>query len=336
MKWRLWTVVALVVASCAAPEAPEAWDIQRIAPADDELTSDPTVCDDVRTLALGSHADDSDLGPTLDELARLSAVVGATSTLPALNQFRTLEDSPGLSAVEKFAARHDRLVEASILIDNATWDACAIPAFTALYAASGFAECHFEMEIPVGGYTVVDEPGSCRSLDRPTFLPCFSDVDGHLPVDCVSGEIVQANGDRWVEAGPPHPVTIKRPEPDVVETLPVIASTGTTECAKLVALFQNGDPPNGVAPDFRRLSRAARDLDADAQDLVQQFVEANEITPNFTEFEALVTELDEVTAETCGFPIISAWGSITEALGQLPCWIETGMPYPAYEQADCV
>ena len=90
-----------------------------------------------------------------------------------------------------------------------------------------------------------------------------------------------------------------------------------------------------IAPDFGRLSRAARDLDADAQDLVQQFVEANEITPNFTEFEALVTELDGVTAETCGFPIISAWGSITEALGQLPCWIETGVPYPAFEQADC-
>lgn len=335
MKWRLWIVVALVAASCAAPEAPEGWDIQRLAPADDELTSDPTVCDDVRTLALGSHADDSDLGPTLDELARLSAVVGATSALPALNQFRTLEDSPSLSAVEESTARHDRLVEASILIDNATWDACAIPAFTALYAASGFAECHFEMEIPVGGYTMVDEPGSCRSLGRPTFLPCFSDVDGHLPVDCVSGEIVQADGDRWVEAGPPHPGTIERPDPDVVETLPVIASTGATECARLVALFQNGDPPNGVAPDFRRLARAARDLDADAQDLVQQFVEANEVTPSFTEFEALVAQLDRVTADACGFPIVSAWGSILEQVDEPPCWTETGVPYPAYEQTSC-
>jgi hypothetical protein len=344
MKRWLWPVVALVVAliaaSCAAPDPPDAWAVQRLTPTED-VVADPGVCDDVRALALGSRADDTDIGPTLDELGRISAVVGASAALPDLNALRALDDETDLSDLELGARRHDLLLAAAEIIDDATSAVCEIPAFSALYAATGFADCYFPMEIAVGAYTLAGNPGTCTSQGRPTFLPCWTTDGSHLPVDCVSGEIVQAVNDRWETAGPPRPVVIGRPVPAQSDGPPLVAPTGAAACADLTGLFLVNDAPNGSAPEFDRLAAAAAGLDPSIQDLVNRFIEANNIgpdgsAPSFAEFEALVAELDRATADLCGFPLVSAWASLTGPLDQLPCWEPTGAPYPAFTRADCV
>jgi hypothetical protein len=339
MKWWTWIVVSIVVAllaaSCASPEPTDAWAVQRLTPVEDVVTGG-TVCDDVRTLALGALAAETDLEPTLDELARIAAVVGATDALPALNELRALAADTESSESELAVDRHDLLFTAGNAIDDATSVACEVPAFSALYATSGFPDCFFEMEIAVGAYTVAGEPGDCRQEGRPTFLPCWGTEGDHLPVDCVSGEIVQAVGDRWVAAGAPREIVIERPVLVESEGPPLVAPTNTDACRSLTELFQSGDSPNGAIPDFDRLAAAARSLDPATLDLVARFIEANTSLPDLTEFETLVAELDEVTADECGLPIVSAWASLVGPVDQLPCWTETGVPYPAYTQSPCV
>lgn len=333
-------VVALIAASCAAPEPPDAWAVQRLTPTE-EVVADPGVCDDVRALALGSRADDTDIGPTLDELARISAIVGATAALPDLDAFRDLDDETDLSDLELGARRHDLLAAAAEIIDDATSRVCEIPAFSALYATTGFADCYFSMEIAVGAYTLADDPGTCSSAGRPTFLPCWTTDGSHLPVDCVSGEIVQAVNGRWEEAGPPRVVVINRPDPVAPDERPPIVPTDTAACGGLTGLFLAGDAPNGSAPDFDRLAAVTAGMGPAIEALVLRFIEANDIgtdesAPSFADFEALVAELDQATADLCGFPLVSAWASLTGPLDQLPCWTPTGGSYPAFTPAECV
>lgn len=332
----MWVVVALFAASCASPEPPGEWAVQRVSPPDEEIVvADPTICDDIRTLATGSHAAETELDPTLDELARISAVVGATAALPLISDVRALEGTDGSTELEIAALRHDALLGAAAVIDDATAALCAVPAFSALYATSGFPECHFPMEIAVGAYTTVGEPGSCRAEGRPDFLPCWSTDGTHLPLDCVSGEIVRAFGTRWDTAGPPTPFVLERPEPAIPEGPPIVAPTEAPECADLAGLFLDRSVSEGSFLDFAELAFAAADLDAATRRLVAEFVEAAEVTPSFAEFEALVSELDRVTATTCGLPIVSAAASLGGGIDQLPCWTPTGIPYPSYETIAC-
>jgi len=335
MKSWPWMVVLLLAASCAAPEAPEAWSVQRVTP-NDERVEDVGVCADLRTLALGSHAHETDLDSTLTELARLAATTGATDALPLLNNLGEVATDLTLSETDRRVQQHDLLVLASRSIDASTAATCGVPAFSALYAASGFPECHFELEIPIAGYTSVGSPGTCSADGRPTFLPCWSDDGDHLAVDCVSGEVVQASGDRWVVAGEPRTITIDRFDPDAEPGPEIVSADPSTECMALTGLFTAAPLPNGTIPDFDRLAASASGLPTDVQNQIADFIAASVNPPSFDEFEALVAALDGSTANACGFPLVSAWASITTPVDTLPCWTPTGVPYPAYETADCV
>jgi hypothetical protein len=332
MTSRLWFVVLLLAASCAPPERHEAWAVQRVTPTDrvEEITG---VCQDVRTLALGSHADETALEGTLDELARLAATTGATAALPLLSDIGALSADTTLSAHTIAVQQHDLLVLASRSIDTATATACGIPAFSALYATSGFPDCHFEMEIPVAAYTNVGEAGTCSADGRPTFLPCWTDDGHHLPIDCVGGEIVQAVGDRWDPAGEPRIVEIDRVDPGAPEGPEVLAPSDVPECVGLAALFETEAPS---VSKIDRLVDATAMLDSEIRGLVGEFIAATVDPPDLAEFESIVSSLDSATAQACGVPVASALASIPTAVTQLPCWTPTGNPYPAYEILDCL
>ncbi|MEZ5166411.1 MAG: hypothetical protein R2695_07930 [Acidimicrobiales bacterium] len=220
-------------------------------------------------------------------------------------------------------------------IDELTAEQCDVPAFTAMYAVGGFADCHFELEIAVAAYTAEPSDRGCTSEGRPTYLPCFAADGDHLPVDCVSGEIVAAVGDRWDPAGEPRAVEIDRPVAPTTTGPAVIAPAPSPECAALGALFTADPMPNGLVPDLDRLLAAVQDLPPDVRGLADDFVQANRTSPDIVTFESLVAELDHRTAATCGLPLVSAWSAITTPVTALPCWIATGVAYPAYERTDC-
>lgn len=334
MKWSLWIALVLLAASCAAPDRPEAWSVQRVTPTDEvEELSD--VCQDVRTLALGSHADEETLDGTLEELARLAATTGATDALPLLSDVAALADDETISPHRRAVQQHDMMVLASRSIDDATARACAIPGFSALYATTGFADCHFEMEIPIAAYTLPGTAGTCSTEGRPAFLPCWSDDGDHLAIDCVSKEIVSAVGERWEPAGEPRVITIDRTDPDALPEPEAIEPTGATECRSLRALFSSSPLPNGSTPDFDRLVTASRGLDTDVRSQIAAFITATIDPPVFSEFETLVAALDDATVEACGLPIVSAWASITTPQTDTLCWLPTDSSYPAYAPADC-
>ena len=339
MKWKLalavsWLAVSSLAASCAAPEPPEEWVVQRVTPTEVREESGG-VCHDVRVLALGSHAHEATLDGTLDELARLAALTGATEALPLLTRIDTLDDDAELTPHQRGVERHDLLVLASRSIDDATSAACELPAFSALYATTGFPDCHFEMELPVAAYTRADSPGTCSTDGRPDFLPCWTDDGDHLAVDCVSGEIVTAAGEWWEPAGPPRLVTIDRTDPDAEPGPELVRADPSTACRSLTDLFARTPLPNGSSPDFDALTRAAAALSPDVRAQIDDFITATIDPPSFDEFEALVSALDASTATDCGFPLVSAWASITTPVADLPCWLPTGVPYPAYEIVDC-
>ena len=98
---------------------------------------------------------------------------------------------------QRAVAIHDLLVLASRTIDDSSSESCGIPAFSATYAASGFPSCRFQINIPVAGYTLLDEAPSCVPSAGPDFLPCWSNDGNHVAVDCVTKELVHADGERW-------------------------------------------------------------------------------------------------------------------------------------------
>lgn len=335
MFWRLAVALVVLAASCSAPEPPESWSVQRVSPPDESSDGNDELCDTVRSFALGSLAESPTLGTTVDELARVGAMAGATAALPLLGELQAaISASPEPPDQAAFVQRHDLLVSAGTTIDVATAASCELPLFSALYATTGFPDCHFELEIPVAAYTRLGEAGTCSMEGRPSFLPCWSRDGEHLPVDCVSEEVLQADGDRWLPAGPPRSVSIDRSGIDTDGPV-LVTTTNASECRALLGLFEGDDLPNGVISDFDRLRDAAADLDADTRDLIDQFINANVDPPSFDVFEVLVASLDAATAGACGFPLVSAWVSILEPITESPCWLETGDPYPAYQQADC-
>ncbi|MFT7610360.1 MAG: hypothetical protein ACI9MX_003444, partial [Candidatus Aldehydirespiratoraceae bacterium] len=201
MSWRSWIVALLLAASCAAPEPPEAWSVERVTPLEDGAP-DETVCNDIRVFALGETI--ADLDATLTELARISALTGATAALPLLEDIVESRLDPTAPIDQQAVATHDLLVLASRTIDDASSDSCGIPAFSAMYAASGFPSCYFEVDIPVAGYTLLNEAPLCDPNSGPDSLPCWSNDGNHVAVDCVTEELVHADGKRWVPAGEPR------------------------------------------------------------------------------------------------------------------------------------
>ena len=332
MKWSLLLVVLMFGASCGSPEPTDAWAVREAERTEDVEEPTDDVCDDIRTFALGSHGDDTNLDNTLEELARLAAVTGATAALPLLNDIAALAEDTTMSDHRRGVEQHDLMVSAGQAIDDATSTACGLPGFSALYAASGFPDCHFEMEIPIAAYTTSGTPGQCTTEGRPDFLPCWSADGDHLAVDCVTNEIVTAVGDRWDPAGPPRVFEIDRTDPDEEPGPAVIMVGNAPECAGLAALFGTDA---ALVSDFDRLTDATASLDSDIRAQIADFLRATVDPPSLDEFEAMVAALDASTAEACGLPLVSAWVSLSSAVDTLPCWISTGERYPAYEQTAC-
>lgn len=345
MNWSRFVLVlalgALVATSCAAPDTHEAWRVNREAPSSQPNPVDDEVCDDARALALGSLAGDPSIVPTLEELARIGALVGATPALPALNRIIEILDEGG-----DHVDIHDDLVTASESVDAATRGACRVPLFSATYAATGWPSCHGELTIPVAGYTVLGE--SCGSEPLPDALPCFTDTAPFLPINCNTGETVQLVDGEWEEAGEPREVLRPvRPEPESEsDPEPERPTTTTTvqvlvepldasECRSLFALFAGPDPVDGSEADLDRLPSATRGLGEEIRQLVDAFVAANAEPPDLSEFEALVRELDLATAARCGLPLVSALDALAGGVDELPCWSATGGAYPAHIVREC-
>ncbi|GJM39444.1 MAG: hypothetical protein DHS20C19_28110 [Acidimicrobiales bacterium] len=333
MKWKLWITGLVLAASCAGPQPPDAWSVERVT-TDEEVLSD-ALCREVSELALGSHAAEPGLSVVLDEFARLGALAGATDALPLIVGIeRTLADE-SLSEHRSFVQLHDLLVEAAAALDDATSAACGIPAFSATYATSGFGECHFELEIPIAAYTLVGEPGTCDSDGHPTHLPCWSTDGDHLAIDCVSGVIVQAVDGEWREAGEPRVISIDRVDPDAPPPPDTFVLVDSPACAAVASLFLDGPTPNGVIPDYDRLRLATSELDTATQTLVDAFIAAATDPPSLDEFELLVSSLDDATIQACGLPLVSAWATMTSTVAEMPCWVATERAYPAYGASAC-
>jgi hypothetical protein len=347
MKWMSWVAFALLCASCAAPKPPEDWTIERQASDSSAGADSPiAVCEDMCDLALGSHADSEDLTATLDELARMSAIVGATAALPALNRATTALDA-GAAVIDV----HDDLASAADAIDPPSLDVCLLPVFTALYAAGGWPACYGELAIPVAGYTVIDPQRGCSSVGSPSYLPCWTDSSPFLPVDCNTGDVVHVVDGTWVPAGEPREVVVATTLPPVTEDEPedepeaepepedppdpTLAFNASPECARVADLFTGPDPVKGRAEDLWRLRTATSGLKSDVGRLVEEFIAANTDTPSLEEFESIVLQLDQATAEQCGLPLISAFDALAGGVDELPCWAETGLALPAYTPADC-
>lgn len=331
------TLVAFVASACSKPEPPDEWQIQRVAPPDDTAEVEDELCTEVRTFATGTLDDRTELEPMLEELARLAALSGATEALSPLDRVGSVADDPELTTVGRRLATHDLLVAASRPVDDATWVACEVPLFTALYAGGGIADCHLELDIAVAAHMDPPDPSACGVGPFPDHLPCFSADEGYLPVDCVTGDVVAAAGDRWTEAGPPREIEIDRFDPEAVvdEGPPVYRPVESAACAALPRLFAGPDLPNGLSPDFDPLVIAVGELDPALQELVARFVTASTTAPDFAEFETLVAELDGRSAEACGLPIVSAWASLQSPVTEPLCWVETGFAYPAFARTEC-
>lgn len=331
----------LVATSCAAPDTHDEWRVNRELPTSDSNPFDDRVCDDVRDLALGSSAGGPSLRPTLEELARIGALVGATAALPALN--RSIQ---ALGDGDDHVDIHDDLVVASASIDAATREICRIPAFTATYAATGWPSCHGELTIPVAAYTTLGD--SCGSEPPPSALPCFTGTVPYLPINCNTGEPVRLVAGEWKKAGeprevtrPPRPAPRTEPEtepdpPATTTTVPALVEpVDASECRGLFTLFTGRSPVDGSHTDLDRLAGAARGLGDEIEQLVDDFVAANAEPPDLTEFEVLVLELDLTTAARCGLPLVSALDALAGGVDELPCWAATGGAYPAHVVRAC-
>ncbi|MEM9465419.1 MAG: hypothetical protein AAGA90_08585 [Actinomycetota bacterium] len=189
MKRRLCIAVALVVfgASCGGSEPSTV--IERQASADGGDPPLSSLCEQVETLSLGAPVGD-DLDAVIDELGRLAAVFGANDALPHLAAWRAAI-AEGSSAAEAMDATAD-------IVDAATFAECGVPAFTAMYVSTSFASCFGRAPIDAGGLS--PDTDGCETDHTPAFLPCFSETDGYMPVDCRTGAVVVLDGGVWVDA----------------------------------------------------------------------------------------------------------------------------------------
>jgi len=183
-------VVALLAAACSGPTPPDRWTVERQAPDGGESSPTNSICNDIEALALGSLAEETEIDPVLDELARVGAVVGATVALPHLAAAREADD-PAAS-----------LAAAAADLDAAGYAECEIPIFTALYVTTSWAACFGAVEIPAATVVAAVDPSNqvCNADDSPGFLPCWDADAGYLPTDCRTGETVRADAGNWVGA----------------------------------------------------------------------------------------------------------------------------------------
>lgn len=343
MRWpsALVLVLALFAAGCSAPSPPQGWSVDRQAPGAIAGTdAEIVICEEMRDLALGTHAGDEDLTDTLTDMARISAVVGATAALPLLNRVTTAIDD-GAELIEI----HDDLVEAAATIDPASWDFCRLPLFTAVYATTGWPSCHGELVIPVAGYTELRAEPGCSRDGIPSFLTCFADAAPHLPVDCNSSETVQVRDGEWVRAGAPRdvsPPTTTTTEPVIPDettttttTIPAVSYLSSQACRSVALLFTGPDPVDGSVDDLDRLRFATASLGSEIAALVDEFIAVNTGEGDLDTFEANVLALDMATVAECGLPLISAWDALAGGTEELPCWLETGLAFPAYTPTGC-
>lgn len=343
-------VITVVIAAgaCAGPEKTDRWTAERSTDDAPAVEGMAAVCDEVEATALGSLAAESDLDATIDELSRLAAVLGATMALPAFEAARGTDDE---------ATRRTAMTAAAAALDTAANDHCAVPMFTALYAATGWADCHGEVDIAAALYRPAPDLATrtCSAEGVPLFLPCWTidDDGGHLPVDCHSGDVVRAVDGEWVPADGPRaptptvaptttsPADTSDPSPiDPAEatsttSLPVVTPERSRACRAIEELFVGDDPLTGDDTDIARLVDATADLDSATTDLMADFEEASRGGWTLAEFEALVIEIDRATAATCGIPLISAAHLLRDGIDELPCWIETGVAYPSHEPVAC-
>jgi|GEM_PF-1928538 hypothetical protein len=187
---RIIALVAFVAASCSAPQRTNHWTVERHVPGEEVSSPTNTVCDDISDLTLGRFASDTDIGPTLDELSRIAALVGASAALPHLTTAQAAAeagDSPALP-----------LGQAASAIDAASFTECEIPVFTALYLSTSFASCHGRVALPVAG--LAPATTGCDPTASALFVPCFDAAAGYAPVDCLTGDPARLVDADWVGA----------------------------------------------------------------------------------------------------------------------------------------
>lgn len=185
---RIVALVAFIAAGCSAPQPPDHWTVERQVPVEEDTSPANTVCDDITDLALGQLAEDSDIGPTLDELSRIAALVGASGSLPYL--------ADAYDAVRSDESPVVALGEAAAAIDAASFAECEIPVFTALYLSTSFASCHGRVALPVAG--LAPDTTGCDPAESALYLPCFDAAAGYAPIDCLTGESVRLVTADWV------------------------------------------------------------------------------------------------------------------------------------------
>jgi hypothetical protein len=187
---RVIVLMAVLAAGCSAPQRTDHWTVERQVPVEDISSPTHTVCDDISDLALGRFAGDTDIGPTLDELSRIAAVVGASEELPHLTNAHTAGEA-GESPARP-------LGEAAPAIDAVSFTEYEIPVFTALYLSTSFSSCHVRVALPVAG--LAPATTGCDPAASALFLPCFDPAAGYAPVGCLSDESVRLVDAGWVEA----------------------------------------------------------------------------------------------------------------------------------------
>jgi hypothetical protein len=187
---RIVALLAFIAAGCSAPQRPDHWTVERQAPVEDVVSPTNSVCADISDLALGKHAGDTDIGPALDELSRIAALVGASEALPHLANAHVAVDTDESPAAA--------LGEAAPAIDAASFAECEIPVFTALYLSTSFSSCHVRVALPVAG--LAPDAEGCDPTASAPYLPCFDPAAGYAPIDCPTGESVRFVGTDWVSA----------------------------------------------------------------------------------------------------------------------------------------
>ncbi len=179
---------AVFAVSCSG-SGPSGVIERRASAGDADVPDDHALCAQIETFALGSHAGD-DLTAVIDELGRLAALFDVGAALPHLQAWRAAIDD-GTSS----AAAMDTAAE---LIDTATFDECGVPAFTAMYVSTSFASCFGRAPIEAG--SLAPDTVGCETGETPTFLPCFDETNGRVPVDCRTGATVVVRAGTWVDA----------------------------------------------------------------------------------------------------------------------------------------
>ncbi len=190
MRWSIALLVALGATACAGPDRPDYWTAERAVPVAADSTPVTGVCGELEILALGAHADETDLAAVVDELARLGAVVGATEALVHLAEAR---DGDADAAAPALAAAAGDL-------DASGYSECEIPLFSAVYVTTSWAQCHGP--VPIAAHSVLGDldltDRACHADDSPGYLPCWDTEAGFIPIDCRTGETVRAEAGSWV------------------------------------------------------------------------------------------------------------------------------------------